>query len=96
MFIGSARRVAHHTHSLGAARGVVWSWKCGNVAVVRPKGLIQPCQPRSKFGERTLKTIRAGLPLFHLKDWPSGNDTVYRELVVSSSSTQDWAEVGQA
>ena len=90
-FIGSNRKKAHTSHSLAAARGVVWCWRCGKVAVTKPKGLVRPCSGApSPFGKRTLERLRKGLPPFHLKDWPTGDQVIYRQLTVCTTTDRTW------
>ena len=86
-YIGAGRRIAHESHKLAAARGVVWCWTCGKVAITKPRDLTAPCSGfANHFGQTTLARLRAGRPPFHLRDWPAGDDTVYRKLVVANQA----------
>ena len=61
--IGASRKVAHHTHRLWQARGLVWCCKCGQVGTLKPKGLLIKCPEKpSPFGLRTLERIARGFP----------------------------------
>ena len=61
--IGASRKVAHHTHRLWQARGLVWCSKCGQVGTLKPKGLLLKCPEKpSPFGLRTLEKDRQRVP----------------------------------
>jgi hypothetical protein len=89
-YIGSGRNQAHHTHFLASARGVVWCWRCGKVATVKPIGLCKPCTGvPNRFGKATLERLRKGKPPFHMKEWPPGDNTNHRQLVIACPNTWD-------
>ena len=85
-YIGAARRPLHPSHKLAAARGVVWCWNCGQIAIVKPIGLTKVCEPPTAFSRAALRRLRDGKPPFGLKRWPDGDDTVYRKLVVAQTN----------
>ncbi len=88
-YIGSGRNKAHATHSLAGGRGVVWCWKCGKIAVNKPRGLVNKCtEVPSKYGAATLRRLRKGQPPYGLKDWPTGDDCFFRQLVVGTAEAE--------
>ena len=67
---------------------MVWCWKCGKVAVDKPRGLVQVCpEVPNEWGEKTLRRLRRGQPPYHLKQWPAGDECMFRKLVVNSQAT---------
>ena len=80
--LGSGRARIHGSHSLAAAKGVVWCWKCGSYAVRIPRLLAEPCRAsKNKYTEKVLKRLRAGLtPLPRMQSWPSPESTVAGQL----------------
>ena len=85
-FLGAATKPLHPSHRLAAARGVVWCWKCGRTATVKPIALTKPCEPLKPHGKATLKRLRQGRPPYNLKNkWPEGDDSVDRRLIVAQS-----------
>ena len=55
--------------------------------MLKPRGLVLVC-PRvpSRYGKATLERLRAGKPPFNLKDWPEGDDTIFRQLKISADT----------
>ena len=88
-FIGSGRRKAHITHSLAGGRGVVWCWKCGKIAVNKPRDLVKKCnEVPSTYGAATLRRLRRGQPPFGYKDWPTGDECAFRQLIIGTAATE--------
>ena len=59
-------------------------WKCGRYAVERALALTKECpEVPNSYGRINLKRIREGKPPYSLGKWPSGDDTIFRKLVVS-------------
>ena len=58
----------------------------GKVPVHKPRGLVAKCKEiPNNFGKATLARLRRGLPPFHLKKgWPTGDECMFRKLVVKS------------
>ena len=82
--LGSGRRPIHPTHSLAGGRGVVWCWKCGTHATIKPKTLAQPCRKvPTQFGRATLARIKKGKPPYGLgPDGPGADDTCLSDWLV--------------
>ena len=60
--------------------------------MLKPRGLVKIC-PRvpSRYGRATLERLREGKPPFNLKDWPTGDDTIFRQLKISAADRDSTA-----
>ena len=81
--MGTGGRVIHKSHRLAGGRGVVWCWKCGYYAVIRPQKLCRPCPgaPGEK-GAMTLARLRKGLPPYSVGKWSARDNSLFRKLRV--------------
>jgi hypothetical protein len=81
--MGTGGRVIHKSHRLAGGRGVVWCWKCGHYAVIRPQKLCRPCPgaPGEK-GAMTLARLRKGLPPYSVGKWSARDNSLFRKLRV--------------
>ena len=74
----------HASHKLSGGRGLVWCWKCGKYAVERALGLTKVCPGvPSSYGALNLKRLGEGKPPYSLGQWPQGDVTIFRQLVIS-------------
>ena len=74
-----------HRISLAGGRGVVWCWKCGCCATIKPKRLAEECGELTPFGRATLRRIREGNPPYHIApSWPNTDDSLFSKLIVKA------------
>ena len=93
-YVGSGRRALHKSHSLAGGRGVVWCWKCGKIAITKPRGLVRRCtEVPNTWGKATLSRLRKGLPPYGHSDWPTGDSCTFRQLVINSGENGEYHAV---